>query len=426
MMVSSDEQPGASTSDEQSASLPRRDWLIIPLLIVLTIVVLVSALESVARHAFTESKTTTLACLVLDDLHTPVHAKPNSVCSQKIFESGLTEFRFNECGYRTGLACSAPPANTFRIVLLGSSLAEGMWVPVEQTFATRLPEEISQITGRKVDLYNEAMQWGTPRSVDLRIGDVMKIKPDLAFWPITPWDIENVNLRLPYIPGKQEEDNGDVTINNAIQHQPAPQGLWQKFIAAYRKNGSISAVLEAKWRRIVQPLSETRTVFLIKHELYKSQNQFLKHFVMDGESAGFLNKETPADWKQHLDDFDRYMEDVSGQLKAANIPLVVTLLPHRSQTDMVSMGEWPANQDPYRLGDQIRKIAEKHGAIYFDSLQDYRDISSPDRYFFPVDGHMNAGGHRVLSDILAKKLTSGIVPELQSKQTSTTKPSGTR
>ena len=418
MMVSGDSHSEGTAIDERSTSLPLRDWLIIPLLIVLTVVILVGTLEGIARHTFTESKTTTLKCLVLDDPHAPVHAEPNSVCSQKIFESELTEFRFNECGYRTGLACSGPPADTFRIVLLGSSLAEGMWVPVEQTFAAQLPKEISKITGRKVDLYNEAMQWGTPRSVDLRIGDVMKVKPDLVVWSVTPWDIENVNLRLPYIPGKQEEDDGDDTINKtSTQHQPAPQGIWQKFKAAYRKNGSVSAAFEAKWRRMIQPLSETRSVFLIKHELYKSQNQFLKHFVMDGESAGFLVKQTPSDWQRHLNDFDRYMDDVSAQLKAANVPLVVTLLPHRSQADMVSMGEWSANEDPYRLGDQIRQIAEKHGAIYFDSLRSYRDVPFPDRYFFPVDGHMNAEGHRVTSGILAKKLTSGIVPQLQDKRT---------
>jgi hypothetical protein len=396
-------------------SLPRRDLLLIPLLVVLTIAVLVCSVEGIARSFFTESKTTSLSCLVLDDPHGAVHARPNTVCRQKILESELTEFRFNDCGHRTSLPCAPPPPGTFRIVLLGSSLAEGMWVPVEKTFAAELPEDISQLTGRKVDLYNEAMQWGTPRSVDLRINEVLAARPNIVLWTVTPWDIEHVKLRVPYIPGKQEEDNGEPSAKQSapIAQPPAPHGAWQKFKASYAKYGSLSAALEAKWTRTIQPLNDMRTVFLLKHELYKSQNQFLKHYEMEGDTTGFLEKETPANWQQHLNDFDRYLTDVQAQLNAAGVPLVVTLLPHRAQTDMISLNDWSTDKDPYRLGEQIKQIAQKHGATYIDILPDYRNISDPDRYFFPVDGHMNAEGHRVLSGILAKEITSGTVPQLQ-------------
>lgn len=398
------------------AFLPRRDWLLIPLIAVLTLLVLVGCVEGIARGVFTESKTTSLSCLVLDDPHGAVHAKPNTVCQQKVLESELTEFRFNSCGHRTSLPCTPPAPGTFRIVLLGSSLAEGMWVPVEKTFAAELPNELSQRTGQKVDLYNEAMQWGTPRSVDLRIGEVLQAKPSVVLWTVTPWDIEHVNLRVPYIPGKQEEDNGPAITTASplpVASPPAPQGMIEKIKTRIGKYGSLSAALDAKWTRTIQPLNDTRTVFVLKHELYKSQNQFLKHYEMEGDTAGFLEKETPATWQQHLVDFDRYMADVQSQLKAAGVPLVVTLLPHRAQTDMISMNDWSADKDPYLLGSQIQQIAEKHGALYFDILHDYRSIPSPDRYFFPVDGHMNADGHRVLANILAKELTSGAVPQLQ-------------
>jgi hypothetical protein len=409
--------PSSNASDGVSTSLPRRDWLLIPLLVLLTIVVLAGSIEGISRSVFRESKTTSLSCLVLDDPHGAVHAKPNTVCAQKIFESELTEFRFNDCGHRTSLPCAPPPAGTYRIVLLGSSLAEGMWVPVQQTFAAELPGRLSELTNRKVDLYNEAMQWGTPRSVDLRVGEVLAAKPDMVLWTVTPWDIEHVKLRLPYIPGKQEEDNGEAAAAVPTQvQQPAPHGLWQKLSASYHKYASPAAFVEAKWARLIQPLNETRTVFMLKHELYKSQNQFLKHYVMEGDAAGFLQKDTPKIWQTHLNDFDGYLGDVAAQLKASGVPLVVTVLPHRSQTDMISMGEWSSDVDPYLIGDQVKQIAERRGVTYFDILHDFRTIPNPDQYFFPVDGHMNANGHLVLTRVIAKELTSGVVPALKAPQ----------
>lgn len=331
-------------------------------------------------------------------------------------ESTLTEYRFNGCGHRTSIPCGPPPVGTFRIVLVGSSLAEGLGVPVQQTFATELPVQLSRLTGRKIDLYNEAMQWGTPRSVDLRFHEVLAAKPNLVVWAITPFDIENVRLRLPYIPGKQYADDGEPT---AMPHpDPSPKGLMDRLVRAYRKNGSPQRVTQILQRHLIQPLLDSRAVFLIKHVLYASQSLFLKQYLMEDDPAGFLKRETPQKWQERLNYFDGYLSDVSAQLKVANVPLVIVLLPHRSQAAMVSMNAWPSDYDPYRLGDQLKVIAQKHGAIYVDILHDFQGIPNPDQYYLPVDGHMNASGHEVISKMIATELTAGAVPELKAAQTS--------
>jgi hypothetical protein len=46
-------------------------------------------------------------------------------------------------------------------------------------------------------------------------------------------------------------------------------------------------------------------------------------------------------------------------------------------------------------------------------LPDYRNIPNPEQGYFPVDGHLNADGHRIVSGLLAKALTSGAVPALR-------------
>ena len=95
------------------------------------------------------------------------------------------------------MECGPKPADTYRIVLIGSSFNYGMGVASQEGFATLLPRQLSRRTGRKIELYNEAMQWGFPRSVDLRFGEVLAAKPDLILWPLTPMDFDGVNVTVP-------------------------------------------------------------------------------------------------------------------------------------------------------------------------------------------------------------------------------------
>ena len=174
--------------------LPRRDWILLPFISLLTIVVLAGSGELIARRVFSGSTTLMKNCMVMDDKSTGPRAIPNTVCWEKIPESQLVEYRFNGCGHRAGMECLPKQPGTYRIVMTGSSLALGEGVQREQTFAALLPEELSQETGRKIELYNESMGWGFPHSVRLRFNEVLAAKPDLILWILTPGDIEGASL----------------------------------------------------------------------------------------------------------------------------------------------------------------------------------------------------------------------------------------
>jgi hypothetical protein len=120
-----------------------------------------------------------------------------------------------------------------------------------------------------------------------------------------------------------------------------------------------------------------------------------------------------VEWQRHLADYDPYAADIEGRARAAGVPLVAVLVPERAQAAMISMGDWPVGYNPFRLGDEVRSIVASHGGIYIDILPGYRDIPNPERGYFPADGHPNAEGHRIISGLLAKALTSGAVPALQ-------------
>jgi hypothetical protein len=88
-------------------------------------------------------------------------------------------------------------------------------------------------------------------------------------------------------------------------------------------------------------------------------------------------------------------------------------VPNRPQVAMISMGDWPAGYDPFKLEDEVRASIVRRGGRFIDILPDYRGVPGPERDYFPVDGHPDADGHAIIARFLAKELTSGAVPALK-------------
>jgi len=385
------------TSAEPPVS--KRDWILLPALSLLTIGVIVCAVEISARILFAESKTTTLKCLVVNDPSTGVRAIPNTACTQKIAESKLVTYSINSCGHRAGMECGPKAPGVYRIVMVGSSYNYGMWVPREQSFAALLPEELSRRTGRKVELYNEAMQWGTPHSVDLRFDEVLAARPDMILWPITPMDIGSVDEVLPWV-GPQAND------------PKTSMGVWQRVVTALGSKSPSQFVADV-WARIASDLNKTRSVLLLQHAIFQSQSQFVTQYLMQPEASDYLHSEYSPDFQEHLKSFARYYADVQARADSIGATVVVALLPERAQAAMISMKQWPDGFDPYKLGSEVRSIVTAGGGTYVDVLGEFRSIPNPERNYLPVDGHPTAEGHAIISGLLAQALTDGTAPVLR-------------
>jgi hypothetical protein len=383
----------------KEAKLPRRDWILLPMLSVLTIVLMVVSTELVARRTFGESQTSLKSCLVLNDAATGVRGIPNSVCWEKMPENQLMEYRLDCAGYRTDIVCGPKPPGTYRIVMIGSSVAMGERVPIEKTVATLLPQELSPPGGRQVELYNEAMGYGFARNTALRFNDVLAAKPDLILWVLTLVDVK--------LAGFLYAENPFAKPDHASLSRPR--------LAHSLKNSVKDAIREHGGRF----LSGTALRhFLYQHE---SQDQYLQSYLTMPDGAegfwdagpGALRAEPSPEWLTHLREFDGYAAEVAGKARTAGVPLVAVLVPNRAQAAMISRGEWPAGFDPYRLDRALRSIITSHGGTYLEILPDFRTIPNPERHYFPLDGHPDADGHAIIAGFLAKELSSGAVPELR-------------
>ena len=383
----------------KEAKLPRRDWILLPMLGLLTMVVMVGSTELVARRVFSESKTSLKSCLVLNDAATGVRGIPNSVCWEKMPENQLMEYRLDCAGYRTGMACGPKPPGTYRIVMIGSSMAMGERVPIEKTVATLLPKELSPPAGRQLDLYNEAMGYGFARNTALRFNDVLAAKPDLILWMLTLVDVKRAGFLYA--------ENPFTKPDHASSFRP---GMTDSL-----KNSVKDAIRERGGKFV----SGTA----LRHFLYlhESQDQYLHSYLTlpDGAEGfwdagpGGLRAEPSPEWVTHLREFEGYAAEIEGRAKTAGVPLVAVLVPNRAQAAMLSKGEWPAGFDPYSVDRALRSIITRHGGTYLEILPDFRTIPDAERHYFPLDGHPDADGHAIIAEFLAKKLSGGAIPELK-------------
>ena len=394
--MSSQETAPSDASQIDDRPLIKRDWIVLFCLSLLTCCIVIFLIELVSRQLFSESKTSTLSCMILNDPETGVRAIPNSVCWQKIEEGPAVEYRYNECGHRTDLPCNSKASDTLRIVSIGASISEGFGVAYRQTFAARLPRELSLLTGRKYELYNEGMEWGGPQTVDLRFADALSVKPDLILWTIHPLDLE-----MPLLPWwiTQPPNNEPATLHSA----------WQRIVTAYRENPI--SWLEHERQRVIHSLNQTSIMFLLQHLFYLSESQYVRSYLQN-DNAGFLMKQNSPAWTPYWRQFDRVTADIASRAEKAGVPLVVAVIPQRAQAVLISTGSWPEGVDPFAFGDEMKSVVESHGAIYLDLLSEFRNIPNPGRLYYPVDGHLNADGQGVVAKLLARKLADGTIPSL--------------
>ncbi len=382
----------ANSENYEEQKLPRRDWILLPALCLLTCLLMLFASEFIAARFFQETNTSGEDCMVLSNASKGFGGIPNCVCWEKIREGNLVNYRLNSSGYRSNTNFGPKSPGTFRIVVIGSSYAVGLRVSVEEAFVTRLASELSQLTGKKIEVLNLGMSGITasPSIVSQRFQDALALQPDLILQILNSWDIQMQSVKMPT----------KVQIATPVTHLSRYGELKNIFSDHHLGIG-----------------------IMVRHFLYQSQTQYVKTSLMNIETSnytGFLKSDFDDDWKKHLSDFEKNDESIEKRVKAAGVPMVNVFLPIRVQAAMISMGEWPAGYDPYKLDDDLRSIITSHGGTYIDILPEYRNIPNPEQGYYPYEGHLNPLGHATIAHLLAQQLTSGVIPTLDA---TTTKPS---
>jgi hypothetical protein len=273
-------------------------------------------------------------------------------------------------------------------VLIGSSFGFGMWVAQTDSFAEILPAELTASAGRRVELYNQSMQWGFPKSALLRLTEALAEHPDLILWDLTPEDIRSSAFVLDGPNGPDTAGKGDL-------------------------------------QKLENSSRDYATTIFLRRMLYWSRTTYVASYLAGPDlEQGFLKRTFSPQWRAFLSQFDQDAAGIEEQANRARVPVVAVLLPNRAQAAMIASGEWAPQYDPFHLDRELQRIVDSHGGKYVSILADYSNLPSPERQYFPVDGHPDENGHRTIARLLAQHLSSGSIPELKARGRSALAPVG--
>jgi hypothetical protein len=383
--------------------LPFADWIILSALALAALAATAGVSEFVSRQIFSEETPHgSIECEVRNDSPAGARAKPDSSCWEKLAEGTLAEYKFNHCGDREFVECRSAHPGVFRIVMTGSSVAVGRYLPVQKTIAEFLSSAIEKRIPEPVEVYNASMMQGSLESVGLRFGDILADKPDMVLWVVTPHDVEEARYVTYHDPTSQlqADAGGALSVKRA----------WYLIKRAY-VNRSIADLARSHFDR-------TRTALALRHLLYQSRGIYVRSSLMQSDTdAGYLKRHPSEIWRQRIEEFGAQFAENRARAKAAGVPLVIVSIPSREQAALLATSEEHDDIDPYGFDRSLQSIVAAQGEVYVEILPALRGVPEPERLYYPVDGHPNERGTFLIARALADRISVEI--QNQSKATLT-------
>jgi hypothetical protein len=339
----------------------------------MTVVVTLGAAEILARVFWPEQPNDSCA---VPDPDLGYRTKPNCSSVMKAAEGPWYTNQYNECGYRSPQSCGPVPAGTRRIALMGSSVAEGLHVPYEDTIGGRLADDLTRQCQTTVEVQNlgSAAYLGT-RLIG-RMKEALALNPDAVLLLVTPWDIETeLSVEPPKI---------------ARQAEPAGFGGRQKQISVL--------------------LQQSRAVTIMEHFLFRNRAFYVPAYLHYGDKADYLRPPFTPAWRARLRKYDELIGQLTDMARAAGVPLMLSFVPAPATMVMMTEPQPPPGIDPYAFIRAISDIAEHHGAAFVDTSPALREHGQPERLYYQVDGHLSGLGQPIAAQSIAAGLMTDSFP----------------
>jgi hypothetical protein len=357
--------------------LPRRDWVLLPLVVLLVTAAFLGAAEVSASLMFAERGRFT--CGAPGATGVP-HQIPNCVCHFKNAEGPDVEYRFNECGYRSTKPCGTKPPNTVRVVLIGTSITMGLYVPHDETYAARTQQALDRICSRPVEVQNMgALTDAGLSSQPEVVGEALELSPDVIVLTVVPFD-------LPEPPTATQHSNRDL--------------------------GTALARIESAWYRLKLKMREIRFVFAAAHFMLSNEQMLYQMYLSNGPSRDVMSYPPTAAGERRYAEFATILERITARLNGSGVPLIVVAVPNRIEAAMVSNRSRVEGVDAGWFGRHISEIAVQHGALQLDVTPRFAASPHAERLFYPVDNHPTGGAHAIIAQALVARLTDGSIPQM--------------
>ena len=369
--------------------LPKRDWLLLPAISLVTLAALLGSSEVVARVLYPAAIGD--SCYV-QGAGTDARFRPNCKSRSKTAEGPWVDNSYNECGYRTRESCASKPPGTLRVAVLGSSFSYGFMTPYDTAYTTVAGQLLAKQCRRPVEFQNLGVYGIGMLDVYHRTDEALALKPDVLLLAFSAFDL------IPEIsPDKMAQR--DNLIPGTLKHQNRPDpGSWIKNF-------------------IVTPLKESRAITMLQHFMYQNPETYTNLFMYYGDNADYVRTPLSQRWRQRFSNLDVLIEGIHKRADAASVPMVVLVGAMPSQVALVN-SPLRSGVDPYVFGTEVTQIASKYNVLTVNPLPDFANRPDAMALVYPVDGHVAPQGQKVVAEELSRRiLSSGLAAFSESNKT---------
>ena len=134
--------------NEEQWKLPRRDYILLPAIFLMTTLFILAGAEATIRLIYVQADDP-YACRYVTQTGYRYH--PDCTSHDKVWEGPWITEHFNDCGYRSEESCAPRPPGSLRVVVVGSSTARGASVNYDDSFAAHASAALSKRCGGVVD-----------------------------------------------------------------------------------------------------------------------------------------------------------------------------------------------------------------------------------------------------------------------------------
>ena len=360
----------------KEAKLPRRDFVILPLIGLLTVAVCLLAAEAVAGYFFSASRDD--SCRTRDPMIV-FRFRNNCTANAKPAEGPWIPYHFNDCGYRTKESCGPKPPGTTRIVLLGASVAEGYYVEYDDTFAARAAKQLTRELSRPVEVQNMGREQCYPTCVFHRIDEALALKPDILLLAVTPSDIERINPS-----------------EIAARYQPMLR------LRSSEPGGKPELLQPGAGSPRTKPCGDCGPA------LHVSEHTDISAPLSPRQGTFGLSSHAPSPaWERRMDAYEIMLDEIAGKARDANVPVVLIETPSLAQAALLSANKMPPGVSPHSFNERLNQISSRHGIQFIDVLESFKGGPEASKLFYIVDSHMNGAGNALVSTALVDQLMKG-------------------
>ena len=357
--------------------LPRRDFLLLPVLCALTVVAMVGMAEIGTRLAYAERKED--SCM-RPDATLGYRFAPDCTSRTKAAEGPWVTNRYNECGYRTEQSCGPVASGVRRVAVVGSSISAGYLVPYDTSIVKLTAERLQGKCDAPVEFQNLGGIGYIWSKVYARMDEALALRPLAVMMVVIPFDLEQtVDTRAVAEPGKP----------------------------ALKLDAVATTGVMAQLHRVIM---SSRAFAVAQHFLFQNVSFYTNLYLRYGDKAGFLRPPFPASWQRRFHDFDVLMDGVAAKAHAAGVPFILVTVPQRAQAALAAAhGSVPPGIDPMAFDREIARIATRHGIDDIDLTPEFARQPNPAAdYYYAVDGHINARGSQLVAHALARRFVSDV------------------